>query len=331
MTAASPAPRRPPEQRLLSLIIGLSQTRHRMTREQIRDSIEGYEPRPRGGDEAEQAKADAAFERMFERDKASLRDLGIPLETVMDSGFGDEIGYRIRPAESAMPNIELDAAELAIVSLAVDFWTDAALGTDAKHAVTKLSSSAEFGPRVELPFAGRATVSQEAVAALIAATGERQVVRFEYSSASGGTGTRRIEPWRVVFRNGIAYVVGFDLDREQPRIFRAQRIGGLVTPVGEPGAYEVPEDIPLGLLATTGEVHTAVVALRPESGHALRRRGRLTGQSDGWDQVEVDYVHADSLRAEVLALGGGARVVNPADLAESVTAFARAALEVPRG
>ncbi|MDN4486674.1 WYL domain-containing protein [Demequina sp. SYSU T00039] len=320
-----------PEQRLLNLILGLSNTRHRLTRAQIRDSIEGYAPAPSGADEETAAAADSAFERMFERDKKALRELGIPLETVVDPAHGDEIGYRIRPAEAAMPPLELTAAELAVVGLAADYWQDAALGTDARQAVMKLASSAEHGPRVELPFAGRATRVQDAVAALIEAVADRQAVRFEYSSASGGTGTRTLEPWKVVFRGGVAYVVGHDRDREDARIFRVQRIGGAVRRVGDPGAYAIPEEIPLGLLAAAHTSHTATVALRPESGHALRRRGRAVGVESGWDLVEVDYTHDDALRAEVLALGGAARIVTPRHLALAVERHAAAALEVGRG
>lgn len=313
------------EQRLLNLIIALSSTRHRLTRAQIRDTVEGYESAPDAAD------PDAAFERMFERDKDELRRMGVPIETVADSTHGDDIGYRIRPAESALPPLELSAAELAVVSIAADYWKDTALGSDAKHAVTKVASSAEHGPRVEMPFAGLATGSHTTVAALVQAAADRQAVRFEYSSASSGAATRTVEPWKVVLRGGVGYLIGFDRDREDSRIFRIGRIVGRVTVLGAEGAYEIPDEVPLGLLAGPGAVETAVIALRPESGHALRRRGRPQGASEGWDLVEIDFLHADALVSEVLALGGAARVVEPRDLAASVLRHADAALAVTGG
>ncbi|WP_062295634.1 helix-turn-helix transcriptional regulator [Demequina maris] len=321
----------PKHQRLLNLIIGLSSTRHRLTRDQIRDTIEGYEPLPHGASEEEVRKAEQSFERMFERDKKELRELGVPVETVEDPVHGDEIGYRIRPAEAAMPALDLTAAELAVLGVATDYWRGAVLGSDATQAVAKLASSAEHGPRVELPFAALPAVGNDAVAALVEAVADRQTVRFEYSSSSSGAGTRTIEPWRVVLRAGVAYVIGFDRDREAARTFRVQRIGGAVTPVGEPGAYDIPDEIPLGALAESGDVATARVAVRPESGHALRRRGTAAGADGGWDLYDVEYAHADALVAEVLALAGGARIVSPAGLAKAVTKAATAALEVERG
>ncbi|WP_062386806.1 helix-turn-helix transcriptional regulator [Demequina iriomotensis] len=315
-------------QRLLNLIIGLSSTRHRLTRDQIRDTIEGYDPLPYGASDEDRAKAEASFERMFERDKKELRELGVPIETVEDPVHGDEIGYRIRPAEAAMPALDLTAAELAVVSIAADYWRGAVLGGDAHQAVMKLASSAEHGPRVELPFAALPAVSSEAFGVLVEAVADRQTVRFEYSSVSSGAGTRTVDPWRVVLRAGVAYVIGFDRDREAPRTFRVQRIGGAVRTVGAPGAFTVPADIPLGALAESEDLHEARVALRPESGHALRRRGDAAGVDDGWELYDVTYAHGDALVAEVLALAGGARIVAPKALADAVVKAASAALEV---
>ncbi|WP_161786603.1 helix-turn-helix transcriptional regulator [Demequina mangrovi] len=318
-------------QRLLNLVIGLSSTRHRLTRDQIRDTIEGYEPLPYGASDEERRKAEQSFERMFERDKKELRELGVPIETVEDPVHGDEIGYRIRPAEAAMPALDLTAAELAVVSIATDYWRGAVLGGDAQRTVMKLASSAEHGPRVELPFAALPSVASEAFGTLVEAVADRQTVRFEYSSVSSGAGTRTIDPWRVVLRAGIAYVIGFDRDREAPRTFRIQRIGGKVRTVGDTGAYAIPKDIPLGALAESEDVSTARVAVRPESGHALRRRGTPAGVEDGWDLYDVAYAHGDSLVAEVLALAGGARIVEPKTLADAVVRAATAALEVEHG
>ena len=53
--------------------------------------------------------SDEAFDRMFERDKDELRDLGIPLETEpVDAYFDDELGYRIDGREYALPEISFE-------------------------------------------------------------------------------------------------------------------------------------------------------------------------------------------------------------------------------
>src|ERR1700684_2094172 len=76
-------------ERLVNLVICLLSTRQFLTAERIRDAVPGYEA-------SDGSKTtDEAFKRMCERDKAELRDLGIPLEAGRNSHFDAEDGYRI--------------------------------------------------------------------------------------------------------------------------------------------------------------------------------------------------------------------------------------------
>ena len=142
----APAERVAPEERLLNLFIALTSTRARMDKQQIRTTVHGYDGRQGGED----AKADAAFERMFERDKDDLRQLGVPLQTVTDPANGGDIGYQIDASAATMEPIELTPAELAVVSLAADYWRDAALGADARQAVTKVVADQPYDPDKKL-------------------------------------------------------------------------------------------------------------------------------------------------------------------------------------
>ena len=95
-----------------------------------------------GYEAADGAQAtDEAFKRMFERDKAELRDLGIPLETGRNSHFDAEDGYRIRRGDYELPPIEFDAAEAAAVGLAARLWQSATLGEPARQALIKLRAA----------------------------------------------------------------------------------------------------------------------------------------------------------------------------------------------
>ena len=93
-------------ERLLNLLIMLLVQRRAVTKDEIREVL--Y-PNDRGD----------AFERKFDRDKEELRALGVPVETVtLDDYFDDEVGYRIRPDEYALPEITFTAEEAAVVALA---------------------------------------------------------------------------------------------------------------------------------------------------------------------------------------------------------------------
>ncbi len=227
----------PPAERLLNLVIALVHTPGRMTKEQIRRTVAGYAD----------AASDDAFERMFERDKDTLRDLGIPVTTVTAVGHGDDIGYRVDQDAYALPPVELTSAELAALSLAAEFWQDRSVRTETSRALTKLRAVGEAGEHAgdtEL-IAGLAPAVRaggDAFRPLLDAVQDRQRVRFTYRAANTGEVRERIvEPWRLVARRGGWILVGRDVDRAAPRSFRLSRIEGRVRADGAPGSFEPPE------------------------------------------------------------------------------------------
>ena len=318
-------------ERLLNLLIALTHARGRMTRAEIRATVAGYDP-PNDHDDADAARRrTAAFERMFERDKDDLRRLGVPLRTVTDATHGDEIGYVIDAGDAAMPPISLSPVERAVLAVAAEYWQSAALGTDARRALVKITSSTARIEDVPLHLSARSTQGSEAAPVLAQAIADAQTVQFTYTSAASGRAVRTVEPWRLVVRGGPLYLVGLDRDREEPRTYRLSRIEGSVQTVGERGAFVAPSEADGLDLAASVPTLTARIGLRAESGHALRRRGTCFGSHGEWDIYDVPYSDTDALRDEILGLAGAAMVASPESLAESVIAHAKAALEVAGG
>ena len=83
-----------------------------------------------------------AFDRMFERDKEDLRELGVPLVTGSHSAwFEDETGYRIDRDAYALPDDERSPPEeLAVLGLASRVWQQASLAGPAARALVKLKA-----------------------------------------------------------------------------------------------------------------------------------------------------------------------------------------------
>src|SRR5918996_2382989 len=108
-------------ERLVNLVIALLSTRQFVTAAKIRATVPGYDADDRS------EKADEAFKRMFERDKAELRELGIPLETGRTSIFDTEEGYRIARRDYELPPVSLEPDEAAAVGLAARLWQSAEL------------------------------------------------------------------------------------------------------------------------------------------------------------------------------------------------------------
>jgi len=119
-------------ERLVNLVICLLASRTFVTKERLRSTLEPYRNCP----------TDEAFERMFERDKEELRELGIPLEVgTVSALFEDEVGYRIAPGEYALPELRLEPDEAAALGVAARFWQQATLAQAASSALLKLKAA----------------------------------------------------------------------------------------------------------------------------------------------------------------------------------------------
>ena len=123
-------------------------------------------------------RADEAFKRMFERDKAELREMGVPLETGRTSAFDTEDGYRIARAEYELPEITLTGEEAAAVGLALRLWESAQLAGAAHSALVKLrAAGVDVDPQRTLPIQPRLDAGEPAFEACYAAARDRRRVR----------------------------------------------------------------------------------------------------------------------------------------------------------
>ncbi|MBD5787467.1 WYL domain-containing protein [Cellulosimicrobium terreum] len=310
-----------PAARLLNLVIALVNTNASMTKQQVRAGVAGY------GD----APSPDAFERMFERDKDTLRDLGIPIVTVDAGGHADEVGYRIDQDAYALGAIDLTPAELGVLALAAQFWQDKTLRTDISRALTKLraAGAGEVAMDAVAGLAPRVRAVGEAYTTLLDAISQRRAVSFTYRAASTGeVRPRRVQPWRIAARRGGWYLVGFDVDRDAPRSYRLSRVEGRVRATGPRDSFDVPEHVDVdGFLGGRGAGGVARLAVVPERAAALRARGKVVGSvpdvstgaaGPGRDVVEVPFDARTGLADEVVGYGDAVLVLGPPELRDVV-------------
>ncbi len=278
-----------------------------------------------------------AFERMFDRDKEELRSIGVPIELVpLDAYFDDEVGYRIKPSEFALPDIELTSDEAAVVGLATKVWEHSRLAEATTQAVRKLTA---YGVDVDVAaldlMEARIGADEPSFDVFWAAALERTPVAFDYSRGGGPVRTRHLQPWGVVRYSGRWYVVGYDTDREDERIFRLSRVAGTARLVGRPASYAIPEGTDIRAiaerLAPAPPTESAVVLVRTGAGATLRRRAATTaheveGPGDqAWDRLTLPpgTWSAD----ELLTFGSDVVVEGPESLRAAVVARLEAAAQ----
>jgi len=307
-------------ERLVNLVICLLSTRQYLTAERIRDAVPGYEGAD--GDKA----TDEAFKRMFERDKAELRELGIPLEVGRNSHFDAEDGYRITRRDYELPPLEFDPAEAAAVGLASRLWRSATLGEPARAALMKLRAAGTTVQDDATPGAvPDLDTSDPSLPAMLDAARTARAVRFDYLKARAESPEgRTLEPWGVLSWRGRWYVAGRDRDRGEPRSFRLSRVVGKVTPVGPPGAFTRPADADLlGMVSgrVADDTQLAHVAVSGSRVASLRR----IADRDVDGTLEITFSDVHWLARLVAGAGSAARVLDPPELVEAVVARLRAA------
>ncbi len=215
-------------ERLLNLTAALRNTAQPLSARELRQRMAGA-----------YSEDDVAFRRMFERDKADLRAIGVPIEVTTLYRFDPPVdGYSIADADYAGRDLRFDPDELAVLHLATNLvrvegtgeglarlgggfgGTSAGYGSGSGTG-TGSGTGSEGIPIVEtvseLPF-------HEELSKLVAAAIRHQAVSFVYRDT-----LRQVEPWRLSFHRGHWYLTGWDCQQSTERLYRVDRITGEVT------------------------------------------------------------------------------------------------------
>jgi proteasome accessory factor B len=304
-------------ERLLNLVLVLLYARRPLSKAQIRGLVPQYG----------QSASTEAFERMFERDKDELRELGIPLVTEdIDAAWDDEPGYRIHQREYALPDLHFEPDELAVLGLASRTWAQASLAGPAAQALRKLrAAGVERDGDALIGIEPRLRTTEPAFDAVKDAVLRRVPVTFGYRRPEDPeAGERHVQPWSLVSWRGRWYLNAFDEDRGAPRVFRLSRMTGAVRPAGRPGSYEVPDDHEPRMMVERADPPAsrpspAVVRVRDGAGHALRRRARTVGEvDDTWSLLDLDYHDLYAFAEELAGYGADVVVEQPPELVDRV-------------
>ncbi|MEU2762593.1 MULTISPECIES: WYL domain-containing protein [unclassified Streptomyces] len=307
-------------ERLMNLALCLLGTRRPLSKRELRGSIEAYL----------EAGTDDSFNRMFERDKDDLRELGLVIETV--ENLDGDTGYLARRDSNRLPPITLDAEEAAALGLAAKVWQQARLAGAASGALQKLRAAgmpeAEDAYEVHSALEPRIPVHEAAFEPLMLACRDRRPVTFDYRKANSARAEQRqVEPWTLECWRGHWYLAGWDRERGAERVFRLSRITGRVRSRAGAFSAEVPDVVTVRetVESWAGETatRTARIRLRAGAGYPLRARATaVRDRGDGWDELEIPYGHG--LDAWLVEFGPDVVVEEPADLRADVVDRLRA-------
>ncbi|WP_374313764.1 helix-turn-helix transcriptional regulator [Microbacterium sp.] len=172
----------------------------------------------------------AVSARTVRNDIGKLRSLGYPV----DARPGVAGGYRLA-AGAAMPPLLLDDDEAVAVAIGLGAVATWRLGIE-ETSLTALAKIEQVMPsrlrrRVDAVREATSVVpgadpqpDLEVLSAVAAAIRGHERLRFGYTTHDGSASTRHTEPQRLVSWGPIWYLFAWDLDRDDWRVFRVDRM-----------------------------------------------------------------------------------------------------------
>lgn len=275
----------------------------------IRTHVDGY-----------QGKTDEAFEKALRRDVHTLQRAGVP---ITHSNDGTGATYRMQPDEYQLPAVEFTPEEAMVLGVAGGMGQPGGLGDFSKSGWTKIAASGASrdlaGAPVFTTFDDSARVAPEVITAIITAVRAKVRIRFDYRPRPDAELQRRtMDPWGLVNNSMRLYLVGWDVDREAPRVFRLLRVANVKRSRIEPSNLEPTEklqDIVSRFLRSGQTVDATLVVPEGKAKELVD-----AGQRGEGGIVKLTGVSRDWLVRTAVGYAPDVRVLEPAEvIADIVT------------
>jgi proteasome accessory factor BC len=316
--------------RQLSLISYLMAERRPVTALDIKRDVEGYS-----------GMNEDAFARRFYADRSELESLRIPLtvEKPID-GLAEQENYSLRPENFHLPAIAFTDAELAALATALSLLDgEFAYAEPLRLALQQVTwgrpspLAAPDQQAVQLGItasAGGHELSQRLVKIETAIFRHKTIAFDYYTMERDAEGSRKVDPYHLLFRGGQFYLLGYSHERGALRVFRLSRIRGKVSYATKAEHdFKRPTDFDPRAYANraewqTGESHaTAEILIAERVAWQVERHfgryGKLRpaggdGAAAGDRVFVTDYGNSRLLLSWLLGLGENARVLGPPEL-----------------
>jgi proteasome accessory factor C len=322
--------------RQLSLISFLMAERRPITALEIKQEVEGYS-----------GMNDDAFARRFYADRAELESLGIELKVDKPAeGYYEAENYSLPPENFYLPPIGFADSELGALRMALTLLDgEFAYAEPLRLALQQLS----WGKPSPLDAPEQSSVALAVTAAaggrelsqrlskIETAIFRRKTIVFDYYTLGrDAVGSRKVDPYHLLFRGGQFYLVGHSHERDDVREFRLSRIRGKVgysskaehdfsPPEGfDPRVYanrapwQLGEPVGRARVWLSNQIEWLVKRhFGPDVGVAIPAEDVVDAPDNGV-VFETEYGDERAIVSWVLGLGQRARVLEPAELVTAV-------------
>src|SRR5690349_9846224 len=339
--------------RQLSLISYLMAERRPVTAVEIRRDVEGYS-----------GMNEDAFARRFYADRSELESLRIQLTVERPAdGAAEQENYSLRPENFHLPAIAFTDKELAALQTALSLLDgEFAYAEPLRLALQQITwgranplrapeqRSVALGITAS---AGGHELSQRLAKVETAIFRNKTILFDYYTMERDEVGSRRVDPYHLLYQGGQFYLLGYAHERQAIRVFRLSRIRGKVSYATkaehdfrrpqdfDPREYAARAEWQLGggseaqqgvaevlvgeRIAWQIERHFGRYGeilpghgLRDEESGAREENGRRAGPADGDRLFRTSYSSPRMIVSWVLGLGENAQLLGPPELLEEL-------------
>ncbi|MFI0778989.1 helix-turn-helix transcriptional regulator [Streptomyces sp. NPDC021212] len=275
-------------------------------------------------------------DRSVRRDVERLRALGYPVHATAGVGGGYRLG-----AGTRLPPLLLDDEEAIATAVSLRLasgGTVAGAGEAALRALAKLDQVMPPRLRAEVRAVHGATetlvgpgveIDAELLVTLARACRDAVRVRFRYATRGGDERERTVEPVRMVTTGRRWYLMAWDIDRDDWRTFRLDRMREVAATTWRFRPREHPDPVAYVQRSVTGAPYRYVARVRlhapPDRVRELvpPQVGRVEDDRDGWCVLVAGGDDLDWLAVHMARLGFEAEVLEPPELREAAARLAR--------
>jgi proteasome accessory factor B len=289
-------------ERLTNLLALLLETRQPLSLVEIAGELGDQYP------ESQSARRGA-----FERDKAALREIGVPIEQEILAGgqYAGQTRYWIDRSRYELDELRLDDDEMRALQVAMAATRSGS--ASGQEAMWKLGAGMLEGA------APIAAIMPDVVSlpTLREAVATRTAVTFLYREI-----VRTVDPWGLLLRDGFWYLIGYDHGREDRRTYRIDRIEGSVEslpgrsferPAGFDPRDAFPDDPKL--IGADPKLPAARVLIDAARAASVRRElgdDRVVAHhDDGSIEIDVPCAHLPAFRSWLFGYVEHAEVLAP--------------------
>ena len=279
-------------ERLLNLTIALMSFRSGLSKSDIFLQIPGYPQNPESAD------------RMFERDKEDLRNIGIEIQ-VLD--LKNENRYRIENESLQEMDITLAQQERLLVNLAVNSYSSTLFDQFSKLKM--------YGFGVPLTTSNSSRVRSfqldtDNITTILKAISNRKIVQFEYRNRDGNQSLKEIIPLKLIIRSSLWYLVGKYENTDEIRTFSLKRVLGKIAESAK--TYSLPEGFLVSKeLLSINEVVEVSLLISPGAMHEWERFATKTLRTDEGLRLTLEVEDLQYFIFQLFQLGSAVKVLSP--------------------